>query len=192
MGDRPNWPPTLAGEGLRRIVARRVRGRRRLRLLILAGLASGPAAASAYWKVPTLLVWNASASAPVGLYSVSRGRAAHPGEMVIAWAPEPARSLAADRRYLPANVPLVKRVAAVAGDRVCAKGPKIRINGRPVAGRLNRDPSGRPMPWWEGCRTVGQGEAFLLTDSALSFDGRYFGISRKRDLVGSARLLWAL
>jgi conjugative transfer signal peptidase TraF len=192
MGDRPNWPATLAGERLRLTVARRLQGRRRLKLLILAGLASGPAAASAYWNVPTLLVWNASASAPIGLYSVSRGWAARSGEMVIAWAPEPARSLAAYRRYLPANVPLVKRVAAVAGDRVCAKGPQVRINDQPAAERLKRDPSGRPMPWWEGCRTVRQGEAFLLVDSALSFDGRYFGITRKRDLVGRARLLWAL
>jgi type IV secretory pathway protease TraF len=47
------------------------------------------------------------------------------------------------------------------------------------------------MPWWEGCRKIGQGELFLLMDSSLSFDGRYFGISRMEDLVGRAKLLWA-
>lgn len=192
MGDGPNWPATPAGERLRRTAERRLRGRRRLKLLVLAGLAAGPAAASAYWKVPTLLLWNASASAPVGLYAISRGPAARPGDMVIAWAPRPARSLAAARRYIPANVPLVKRVAAVARDRICANGPEIRINGRLAAVRRKQDSAGRPMPWWEGCRIIGPGDAFLLTDSALSFDGRYFGITRKQELVGRANLLWAL
>jgi len=192
MGDGPNWPATPAGERLRRTVERRLRGRRRLKLLALAGLAAGPAAASSYWKVPTLLVWNASASAPVGLYAISGGPSVRPGDMVIAWAPGPARSLAASRGYVPANVPLVKRVAAVAGDRICANGPKIRINGRLAAVRRKHDWAGRPMPWWEGCRIIGRRDAFLLTDSASSFDGRYFGITRKQELVGRAKLLWAL
>jgi conjugative transfer signal peptidase TraF len=191
MGDRSNWPPTLAGERLRQRVARRLQARRRLKLLLIAGLASGAAAASACWKAPTLLVWNASASAPVGLYAVSNGPAVRRGDMVIAWAPRPARSLAASRRYLPANVPLVKRVAAISGDLVCANGPRVRINGRLAAFRRRHDPSLRLMPWWEGCRKIGQGELFLLMDSSLSFDGRYFGISRMEDLVGRAKLLWA-
>jgi conjugative transfer signal peptidase TraF len=149
-------------------------------------------AASAYWKPPILMVWNASASAPVGLYAVSRGQRLLRGDMVIAWAPRPARLLAASRRYLPANVPLVKSVAAVPGDRVCANGTEIRINGRLAAVRRRHDPSLRPMPWGEGCRKLGRGEIFLLMDSSLSFDGRYFGISRMHDLVGGAKLLWAL
>ena len=50
--------------------------------------------------------------------------------MVIAWAPAEARRLGAERHYLPSNVPLVKRVAAVAGDRVCAAGEAVFVNGR--------------------------------------------------------------
>lgn len=191
MDNQPNWPCTLAGERLRRTVAARVQKRQRLKLVALAGLVAAPVAASAYQKVPTLLVWNASASAPTGLYAVSRSGPVRPGDMVIAWAPGQARSLAASRRYLPANIPLVKRVAATQRDRVCAHGPEIWINGRLAAARLETDPSGRAMPWWAGCRSLRPGDVFLLMDSPLSFDGRYFGITRESDLVGRAKLLWA-
>ena len=55
---------------------------------------------------------------------------------------------------------LVKRVGASAGDRVCADGDRIFINGRPAALRRPTDLSGRPMPWWEGCSRLGRGEIF--------------------------------
>lgn len=191
MAEQPRWPATLAGEGLRRKVAERRRIRRRLRLLALTVLVAALLAASAGARLPILLVWNASASAPLGLYAVRSGALPRRGDMVVAWVPGPARSLAAARQYLPANVPLVKRVAAAPGDRLCARGPDIRINGRLVAKRLERDRSGRPMPWWTGCRRLEANELFLLTDSPQSFDGRYFGVTRKSDIVGSAGLLWA-
>jgi len=48
------------------------------------------------------------------------------------------------------------------------------------------------MPWWQGCRTLIEGEYFLLmADVPDSFDGRYFGITGNADLVGQAHLLWS-
>jgi len=138
------------------------------------------------------LVWNASASAPIGLYWVRPGAHVTKGDMVVARTPQPYRRLAAERRYLPENVPLVKRVAGTAGDRICAYGDTILINGHRAVARLSRDGQGRAMPWWQGCRTLGQGEYFLLmVDVAGSFDGRYFGITGKADIIGRAHLLWA-
>lgn len=137
------------------------------------------------------LVWNASASAPVGLYAVGDGTVLVRGDMVIARAPDEFRMMAARRHYLPANVPLVKRVAAAPGDEVCAAGPRIFVNGQVVAVRLDRDGAGRPMPWWSGCAELGPGEYFLLmADSTASFDGRYFGVSQARDIVGKAWPIW--
>jgi conjugative transfer signal peptidase TraF len=147
--------------------------------------------ASIVWKPRPLLVWNSSASAPIGLYAVMPPDDVRTGEMVIAWTPEPARSVAARRRYLPSNVPLVKRVEAGSGDRVCAIGGDIRVNGRRVAKRRSADGKGRPMPWWIGCRDLTTREYFLLMDSPASFDGRYFGVTRMEDLAGRAVLLWA-
>ena len=138
------------------------------------------------------LVWNASASAPIGLYAVTPGATVEPGDMVIARVPDPSRMMAAERRYIPANVPLVKRVAAAAGDEVCALGREIFVNGTWVVERRASDAKGRPMPWWSGCvRLRGRQLFLLMADSPGSFDGRYFGVTDGGLVVGKARLLWA-
>lgn len=185
------WPATAVGDRLRELARRRERKRRSSWLLVLAGVSAAPAAATAFVETPVLLVWNASASAPLGLYRVEHQAAARRGDIVIAWAPGPARALASARRYLPATVPLVKPVAAVEGDRVCALESRILLNGRALATRRRTDPSGRPMPWWEGCRRLGRGELFLLSGNVPeAFDGRYFGIVPASLVIGRARLLW--
>jgi len=138
------------------------------------------------------LVWNASASAAIGLYAVTPGASVDIGDMVIARVPDPWRMLAAQRRYIPANVPLVKRVAAVAGDEVCALGREVFVNGKRRAERRVADAKGRLMPWWHGCvRLRGRQLFLLISDSPASFDGRYFGVTEGGLVVGKARLLWA-
>jgi conjugative transfer signal peptidase TraF len=138
-----------------------------------------------------VLVWNATESSRVGLYAVAPAQGLRVGDTAIAWPPEQARRLASLRHYLPTDVPLVKRVSAVAGDRVCATGAAVAVNGHAAALRLSRDPSGRPMPWWTGCRRLRPGELFLLSPAGpLAFDGRYFGVTRADQVVGKARLLW--
>lgn len=191
MPDSRNLPILHVGEELRRIIARRGLMRRRLGIAALVGGAAVPLLLSIAWRPPVLLVWNASASAPVGLYRLLARDPIRRGDTVVAWTPGPARMLAARRHYLPANVPLVKKVVAVAGDEVCAGGAAIFINGSPVATRLKSDRAARPMPWWTGCRDLVSGEYFLLMDRAGSFDGRYFGVTQQDDLVGRAVLLWA-
>lgn len=137
------------------------------------------------------LVWNASASAPIGLYAVGDAADLARGDMVIARLPDEFRMFAARRHYLPANVPLVKRVAAIPGDKMCAVGARIFVNGRLIASRLARDGPGRVMPRWTGCARLAEGRYFLLmAESGASFDGRYFGVSEASDIVGKARLLW--
>lgn len=182
--------PLLAwGEALRAKVKRR-RKIRRAALCVAAG-AFALGFTIAFPPAPRL-VWNASASAPVGLYLVSPGDAILPNDMVIARVPERYRRMAAERRYLPKSVPLVKRVAAGPGDEICALGVTIFLNGKPIVRRLERDGKGRPMPRWQGCIRLRTGQYFLLmADSPASFDGRYFGISKASDIIGPAWLIWA-
>jgi conjugative transfer signal peptidase TraF len=138
------------------------------------------------------LVWNASASAPKGLYRVTPDAPVAVGDMVIAKVPARFRALAAARHYIPANVPLVKQVAAGAGDQICALGRDLYRNGIWLADRRTVDGARRPLPVWQGCVRLRQDQYFLLmAASPLSFDGRYFGISDRRDIVGKADLLWA-
>src|SRR3546814_9749430 len=107
---RMNDAPLLAwGDALRASKARRRRIGRRM---VAGGLGLGLVLLSAVLPPAPRLVWNASASAPQGLYAVTPGAWVEPGEMVIARVPLRYRQLASARRYLPMNVPLVTRVAA--------------------------------------------------------------------------------
>ena len=175
------------GQSLRDARSRRQRLARRS--LAIAGLATALGFTIALPPHPRL-VWNASASAPIGLYRVGEADPAT-GDMVIAWPPAGSRDFAARRHYLPANVPLVKRVAAEPGDTICALGTEIFVNGRWIAERRVHDGAGRPMPWWTGCVMLRRGALFLLmSDNPASFDGRYFGPTSHGDIVGKATPLW--
>jgi type IV secretory pathway protease TraF len=167
--------------------------RRRVRCWAAVSLILGAALGfSIVWRPRPLLVWNASPSSRVGLYLLNAWSSPGLGDMAVAWPPAAMRRLADARHYLPASVPLVKPVAAVAGNRICARQDRIYVDGRLVVRRRSRDPSGRFLPWWSGCVRLGAGELLLLSRGRPdAFDGRYFGLTRGSELVGRARLLWA-
>lgn len=186
---RADDAPLLAwGEALRAETGRRTQLGRRIAAV---GITTLVVLASAALPPTPRLVWNASASAPVGLYWVQPNSDIEPGDMVVARLPDGIRQMAARRRYLPMNVPLVKRVVAIAGDEVCALGKDIFLNGRRIAERRATDAKGRPMPDWSGCLRLRGHQLFLMMDAPASFDGRYFGVTGGLDVVGKARLLWA-
>lgn len=140
---------------------------------------------------PPRLVWNASASSPVGLYWVRLDDTVARGDLVLAWLPDTARIEAAARGYLPHDTPAVKRVAAVAGDVVCVRNSTVMVNDRAAARALAADAQGRTLRAWWGCRALAADEVLLLTEgAAASFDGRYFGPSLRRDIVGKLVPLW--
>lgn len=135
------------------------------------------------------LVWNASASVAVGLYRVVSG-APERGDFVLVRLPKSVEKLAAIRGYLPAGVPLIKRIAAVAGDDVCAFDGAIIVNGELVARQRKVDQAGRSLPRWNECRELVQGEFFLLGDAPDSFDSRYFGPVTSARVIGRLAPLW--
>jgi conjugative transfer signal peptidase TraF len=128
------------------------------------------------------LVWNASASVPVGLYIIAP-RAPRRSDFVLVRLPPGMAKLAQRRGYLTATDFILKPVAAVAGDQVCRIGHQVLVRGEPRAIALRRDTKQRPMPVWHDCRHLVGGDVFLLADDAQSFDSRYFG-PIAADLVG--------
>lgn len=136
------------------------------------------------------LIWNVSASAPIGLWRISPGASPAVGDHVAATPPPQARRLAAMRGYLPGNVALIKAVAAGDGDLVCARGRAVLVNGVVVARRRVRDGQGRALPWWQGCQRLSGGALLLLSPSAEGFDGRYFGPVSRACVIGKASPLW--
>ena len=137
------------------------------------------------------LIWNATASAPVGLYEVRSQATFTRGELVLIRPPQWVRIFAAARGYLPDTVPMAKRIAAQIGDIVCRERDAITINNRVVAHALLADGEGRTLPTWSGCRRLGEDEIFLLMDSVrASFDGRYFGPVPTTAIVGKLVPIW--
>jgi conjugative transfer signal peptidase TraF len=137
------------------------------------------------------LVYNPSDSVPRGWYRIGPANPLQVGGIVLARLPAPAAALAAQRGYLPAGVPLLKRIGAVAPQQVCMDDASVRIDGVAVATVMGADGSGRPLPAWPQCRRLVHGELFLLSSTnPASFDSRYFGPIREPDVIGSAQPLW--
>ena len=138
-----------------------------------------------------MLLWNASASVPIGLYAVRPTGTLTNGELVVAMPPEPLATYLGDGRYLPKGLPLIKHIAALRGQRVCRCGSAISIDGSRVAIARHRDHAGRPLPIWSGCRIIIRGEVFLLNaHEPASLDGRYFGPLPSSSVIGRAIPLW--
>ncbi|MBR1138141.1 MULTISPECIES: S26 family signal peptidase [Bradyrhizobium] len=137
------------------------------------------------------LVWNLSASVPTGLYRVRQSGDRSIGEIVAVQPPQPIANFLMSRGYLPRGVPMMKHVAALSGQVVCRHGLAILIDAVEVGQAQERDSRGRPLPVWQGCRTLRDDEAFLMnTRSAISLDGRYFGVLPMSAIVGHAEPLW--
>ncbi|PLP98006.1 peptidase [Cupriavidus pauculus] len=136
-------------------------------------------------------VYNPSDSVASGWYRVDSSekavRKASPGSLVLAWPPADAAALAAGRGYLPAGVPLLKRVGAVGPHFVCVIAALVFIDGRPVASLLGADRHARALPSWRDCRCLRPDEVYLLNvSSPSSFDSRYFGPVPISALIGVA------
>jgi conjugative transfer signal peptidase TraF len=146
---------------------------------------------SALFHPTPKLIWNASASVPIGLYAVRPAGVLHVTELVVLRPPEPLASYLADRGYLPEGVPLLKRVLALPGQTVCRADRTISIDGIAMGEALERDRRGGALPVWQGCRTIAAGEVFLMNrQSEDSLDGRYFGPLPAAAIVGRAEPLW--
>ena len=150
------------------------------------------AGASALYHPAPRLIWNASASVPIGFYAVHPVGALQVGELVVIRPPEPLAAFLDRRRYLARGVPMLKSVAALPGQRVCRFDNVLTIDGLIMGRALDRDRQGRALPVWEGCLSLKGGEIFVMNRwSADSLDGRYFGPLSIKTLVGRADPLWS-
>ena len=137
------------------------------------------------------LLWNASASVPIGLYTVRRAVPLHVGELVVITPPARLAQFFAARRYVPLGVPLLKHILALPHQTVCRDRRTITIDGLVIGEALERDRFGRTLPDWQGCRALAHGEVFVMNTARLdSLDGRYFGPLPATSIVGRADPIW--
>ncbi|WP_274626392.1 S26 family signal peptidase [Arvimicrobium flavum] len=163
---------------------------RRCTIAVTALAVIGIAAASTVdW--PVKLIWNATASAPIGFYTVEPAEALDVPELVAVVPPEPLAAFVAERGYVARGVPLLKRVLGLPGQRVCRLRSTITVNGIEIGEALERDSLGRDLPVWQGCRVIGDDQLFLMNwELRDSLDGRYFGLIPAASVIGRAVPLW--
>ncbi|MGF7213164.1 conjugative transfer signal peptidase TraF [Skermanella aerolata] len=142
---------------------------------------------------------NLSASMPYGLWWVSDSAAPRRGDYVtLCLLGEPGR-IALTRGYIghggcPDEAePLLKPVAAVAGDLVTVTAGGIRVNGEPLANSapFRNDTEGRPMTAFPaGEYAVDAGMVWVVAGhDPRSYDSRYFGPVATAAITGTARAL---
>ncbi|WP_439861800.1 S26 family signal peptidase [Pseudomonas sp. MBLB4136] len=145
---------------------------------------------AAFATSPPQLVYNSSDSVPIGWYRITATSTLAAGDLLLVHLPPEVMALAAQRGYLPANLPLLKSVAAVAPQQVCVRDSQLGVDGLLVARQLRGDRQGRALPVWRGCRRLMGGELFLLGSHPESFDSRYFGPVSADTVIGRAQPLW--
>ena len=129
------------------------------------------------------LRFNGTRSEPVGFYWAIRKRP-EKGDLVFVNPPRtPVFAMAKERRYLDvaysAASHLIKRLAAVAGDRVTINRIGVEVNGIRLANSvpMTQDGAGRPLQYFPlENHLLGPNEVLLMSEySPTSFDSRYFG-----------------
>jgi conjugative transfer signal peptidase TraF len=156
---------------------------------MLAGLGLIAVPTVAGWQ--PRIIWNASASVPLGLYVTVRADTIAHGDLVLVRPPEALAEFFVGRGYVARGVPLLKHVAALPPQVVCAEGAAITVDGETVAHRRMADRLGRVLPAWHGCHGLESGEVFLLNAAEPdSLDGRYFGPLPRTSIVARLRPVW--
>ena len=137
---------------------------------------------------------NASASIPPGIYRFAAvsPREIHRGMLVAVCAPSRAVQLGRRRGYVSSgecaenSEPLLKTVAAVAGDDVAISRSGVSVNGRLLRNSkpLALDSAGRPLVSWPpGHLRISRGAIWLHADHERSWDSRYWGPVPARNVL---------
>lgn len=163
----------------------------RIATMLVTAFSSFTLGTSAFVDPPRMLIWNASASAPIGFYAVQATDDLEVTDLVAVTAPPLIAEFMADRGYLPMGVPMLKRVLALPGQTVCRDGLDIIAYDSTIGRARERDNAGRKMPVWRGCRRIGDDELFLMNfDIPDSVDGRYFGPFPRASVIGRVLPVW--
>ncbi|MBB6014511.1 conjugative transfer signal peptidase TraF [Aquamicrobium lusatiense] len=158
----------------------------RARYVMLTAAALATVIASIGPTAPKL-VWNASASVPIGFYTIAPADRLEVPDLVAVMPPESVAGFMVARGYVARDVPLLKHVVGLPGQRLCRDGRAITVDGIELGEALERDSRGRDLPVWQGCRTIAEDEIFLMNlDVGDSLDGRYFGPFPASAVIGRA------
>jgi conjugative transfer signal peptidase TraF len=143
---------------------------------------------------------NSSPSMPIGIWRVAPiRRPVRVGDIVITCLPISVAALGIERGYIErgacpnGSAPIIKFVAAAAGDTVKVNEGEISVDGTrlPNSRSAKRDQHGRQLARVAlGTYHIGEGKLWLWTPYSGSWDSRYFGEVAISDVRSFAYLLY--
>jgi conjugative transfer signal peptidase TraF len=142
---------------------------------------------------------NLSRSFPLGLYWDTRTVAQRQDLVYFSPPTTPVFELAKSRGYIDANAfggyqAMIKKIVAGPGDTVSVTDQGVIVNGNPIKNTkpLSKDTEGRELPYYRISNYQMQGdEVLLISDlSPISFDARYFGPIKRRQIRCVIQPVW--
>ena len=126
--------------------------------------------------LPKILIYNRTASLPVGWYLQIPASKYNIGDLVVFSPPAAAQSLAEQRNWLKKGEPLLKRIGALGNTpwEIDDSG-QFFIAETYIGNTSETDSLGRAMPRIRGKFYVGPDEFLPVSPHPGSFDGRYYG-----------------
>jgi conjugative transfer signal peptidase TraF len=144
--------------------------------LVGGAIAMGVCALGGWLPLKAGYCFNITPSEPVGIYELVSGGASR-GALVLLEQPHGSVTSTL-RRYIPAKLRLVKRVAAIPGDVVRIDSDGVYVNGLrwPDSVPLLHDDEGRALhPYPCGVYRVAAGRLWVMSNHPRGLDSRYFG-----------------
>lgn len=183
---------------------RKQRVRRGLKLGVTLAVVGALAGGLVGWSLDRAgytVTANLTPSVPVGLYiSDANQQGAERGKLVAFYPHNEAAQYAFQRGWMKPGSVYVKRVAATAGDMVCAdKELTVRTQSVGETAAFVRvgeiaetDHDGQPLPHiLSGCSRVPEGYFLPVGDGVPnSYDGRYYGFVPVSAIEANLRPLW--
>jgi type IV secretory pathway protease TraF len=187
---KPLAPGQMREEGLCAVCTQTEVMRKSARAIIMIGLGLAPIVSLALLRsafAAPVLLYNPSTSEPNGLYRLT-GAAPAPGRLIAFHVRPPGLAYAASHiRYVVRNS-ILKEIVAGAGSTVCESDGSVFVDGQRRGSVTARDHNGDALPHLSGCRRLGAGEYFALSNRIPnSFDSRFYGPGLAADVVGVYR-----
>ena len=109
------------------------------------------------------------------------------GDIIVFRAPPSAEKLALTHHWILPGEVLMKPIVALPGDLACVYDHQVHINHHAIAIQQADYALHHALPQWQFCGTIPSKHYLLLSTYAQrSFDGRYFGLINRNDLIARA------
>lgn len=158
--------------------------------LFFALFVTGLFAIGATYYARPVIIYNATDSLPHGLYLVVQKPDYERGDLVVFPVPESVKAMVRQRRWLPDGAFLIKPIAGTNGDLLSTKTGRCFVNGVDFGPVEKVDRTDQPLPVFSINRRLENEEIAVVNPIPHSFDSRYFGPIKERQIIGEAVPIW--